>query len=158
LFLSLRLETAEYSYNLASIMGSESHHERETRSAPGDFYVENHCCTSCGIPQVVAPDLVGWVDEGMGRCYWKKQPETPDEMMRAFAVFDSQELGCHRYAGTDPEIQNRVGRENCDKPLSRFSMLGEAVLAHAVRDLHLLVPTEAGWARRIWDSIQRLWS
>ena len=28
--------------------------------------------------------------------------------------FDGQEVGCHRYAGHDPEIQVRVGLENCD--------------------------------------------
>src|ERR1700677_4749218 len=84
--------------------------EHEPTSVSGDFYVENHCCTSCGVPQVVAPDLVGWIDEGMGHCYWKKQPETHEEMRQAFAIFDSQELGCHRYAGYDPEIHGLAPR------------------------------------------------
>jgi hypothetical protein len=90
----------------------------EPTSAPGDFYVDSNCCTACGVPQVVAPDLVGWTAEKIPQCRWKKQPSAPAEFQQAFAIFDSQELGCHRYAGTDPEIQKRVGIENCDFPLA----------------------------------------
>jgi hypothetical protein len=86
----------------------------EPTSAPGDFYVEYNCCTSCGYPQVLAPDLIGWVDAPMNHCYWMKQPETSSELDQAFKVFDGQELGCHRYAGLDPEIQRRVGYDQCD--------------------------------------------
>jgi hypothetical protein len=85
---------------------------------PADgFYVEPQCCTSCGVPQAVAPSLVGWTDESQRQCIWKKQPETESELRQAFAVFDQQELGCHRYAGLDPDIQVRVGAGNCDRPL-----------------------------------------
>lgn len=88
----------------------------ESQSAPGDFYVDSSCCASCGVPQVVAPDLVGWTDpQKPSGCYWKKQPENPHELNQAFAIFDHQELGCHRYAGTDPGIQERIGKEHCDK-------------------------------------------
>jgi ferredoxin len=82
--------------------------------ARGDFYVEAGCCTACGVPQAAAPDLVGWTDEGYVQCSWKKQPETPEELERAFAIFDGQELGCHRYAGHDPKIQLRIGSGDCD--------------------------------------------
>jgi hypothetical protein len=93
-------------------------HTPEPTSAPGDFYVENECCISCGVPQAVAPDLVGWTDDSeMSHCRWKKQPSTYGELQQAFAIFDGQEVGCHRYAGIDPEIQQRVGIENCDYPL-----------------------------------------
>jgi hypothetical protein len=26
----------------------------------GDFYLQQGCCVSCGVPQAVAPALVGW--------------------------------------------------------------------------------------------------
>jgi hypothetical protein len=91
---------------------------RHPKSAPGDFYVANNVCIACGIPHVVAPDLVGWVDESEQHCYWKKQPENEYELNQPFAIFDSQEAGCHRYAGSDPRIQQRVGIENCDQPTS----------------------------------------
>ena len=84
-------------------------------NAPAGFYVESGCCLSCGVPQLVAPDLVGWVEEDT-HCYWKKQPETPEELDRALKVLDQQELGCHRYAGSDPNILARVAPENCDHP------------------------------------------
>lgn len=93
-------------------------HDPEATSVPGDFYVENACCITCGVPQAVAPDLVGWADEKQKvHCRWKKQPVTYGELQQAFAIFEGQEVGCHRYAGIDPEIQRRVGIENCDHPL-----------------------------------------
>jgi len=121
---------------------------RQPQSAPGDFYVDSNCCTSCGVPQVVAPDLVGWIDEQMSQCYWKKQPETEQELEQAFAVFDAQELGCHRYAGSDPKIQARIGTENCDhviNPLSSAS--GEA------NPDPPSFSTESGFFERIWARI-----
>jgi hypothetical protein len=89
----------------------------EPTSVPGDFYVENQCCVFCGVPLVVAPDLVEWTDDTKTHCRWKKQPSTDGELQQAFAIFDAQELGCHRYAGRDPAIQRRIGAENCDHPL-----------------------------------------
>ena len=93
--------------------------EVSSRSAQQNFYVENTCCASCGIPQVVAPDLVGWRDDGGPLdCRWIKQPSTEEELQQAFAIFDSQELGRHRYRGTDPKIQARIGSQHCDNPPS----------------------------------------
>jgi hypothetical protein len=90
----------------------------EPTSAPGDFYVEYGCCATCGIPQSIAPDLVGWTDHTPGlHCRWIKQPSTPEELIRAFAIFSEREMCCHRYAGTDPAIQARVGIQNCDHPV-----------------------------------------
>jgi DNA-directed RNA polymerase subunit RPC12/RpoP len=80
----------------------------------GNFYVQDQCCTSCGVPQAVAPDLVGWTDENPSQCYWMKQPQTPDELDRAVKIIHSQELGCHRYSGDDPVILRRLPAENCD--------------------------------------------
>jgi hypothetical protein len=94
----------------------DSKENSEPVSAQGDFYVEAGCCAACGVPEAVAPDLIGRTDDRYYfHCYWKKQPETADELQRAFAIFDGQELGCHRYRGHDQEIQLRVGYENCDQ-------------------------------------------
>jgi DNA-directed RNA polymerase subunit RPC12/RpoP len=84
------------------------------KSAPGDFYVQAQCCTSCGVPQAVAPDLVGWTNETHPQCYWIKQPQTSDELDRAIKIIHSQELGCHRYSGTDQAILRRLPAEDCD--------------------------------------------
>jgi hypothetical protein len=108
------------------------------KSAPGDFYVTEGECLACGVPHVVAPDLVGWTGESIPHCFWTKQPETPEELERAIAVLEAQELDCHRYAGTDPAILNRVLSTYCDYPtrskvevepddprVPQFSILGD---------------------------------
>ena len=95
-------------------MSGEKRYLPEPTSAPGDFYVVNGECIACGIPHVVAPELVGWVDATEMHCRWKKQPEDESELQQAFAIFDSQEAGCHRYAGSDPDIIKRIGEDNCD--------------------------------------------
>jgi len=85
------------------------------QSAPGDFYVVNGECISCGAPHAVAPDLIGWAaNSEYQHCIWKKQPETFAETEQAFAAFDASEVGCYRYAGDDPTIMERIGRDFCD--------------------------------------------
>jgi hypothetical protein len=86
------------------------------KSAPGDFYVVSGECLACGIPHVIAPDLIAWTGEGVPHCCWKKQPETQAELEQAIAVFEAQELDCHRYAGTDPVILDRILSTYCDYP------------------------------------------
>jgi hypothetical protein len=83
--------------------------------APGDFYVVSDECITCGAPHLVAPDLIGWADGSSSHCFWKKQPETDDEIDRAIKVIETSCVGCHRYAGTDPDILKRISREYCDK-------------------------------------------
>jgi hypothetical protein len=71
---------------------------------------------------VVAPDLIGWADTsagGMTHCIWKKQPETDEEVERAIMVIEVSEVGCHREAGTNPQIIRRTSR-NIATTRSRF--------------------------------------
>lgn len=84
------------------------------KSAFGDFNVQNTCCMSCGVPQGIAPDVVGWTDENPAQCYWPKQPQTADELDRAIKIIHTQELGCHSYPGGDPAILQRLPAEDCD--------------------------------------------
>jgi len=86
------------------------------QSAPGDFYVVNEECISCGAPHVVAPDLIGWAAGGKHEhCLWKKQPETRQELEQAFAAFEASCIACYRYAGNDPSIMARIGADYCDQ-------------------------------------------
>ena len=78
------------------------------------FYVEEVCCTQCGVPHSIAPELVGWRDEASGSCYWIRQPETAGEVEKAIKIIHTQELGCHRYSGNDAAILKRLPREECD--------------------------------------------
>jgi hypothetical protein len=86
------------------------------QSASGDFYVVHNECVSCGEPHAVAPDLIGWVDAERPHCIWKKQPQTADETEQAIGVIAVSEVGCHRYAGDDPDIIKRIGWDYCDAP------------------------------------------
>jgi hypothetical protein len=89
--------------------------ERHPNSAPGDFYVINHECMSCGAPHEVAPDLIGWSSpDQLDHCIWKKQPETDEELEQAFAAFDVSCIAAYRYAGSNPKIIARLGSEYCD--------------------------------------------
>ena len=84
-------------------------------SQSGDFYVQQTCCMSCGVPQAIAPELVGWRDpKEQTDCYWIRQPQNSDELERAIQILDQQELGCHRYSGKDPEILRRLPATECD--------------------------------------------
>jgi len=72
------------------------------QSAPGDFYVVNGECISCGAPHAVAPDLIGWAaDSEYEHCIWKKQPETQQEMEQAF---DASQRLAFRVTDTPEQI------------------------------------------------------
>jgi hypothetical protein len=119
-------------------------------SAPGDFYVENGMCITCGVPHAVAPDLMAWVDGETSHCIWKKQPETLKELDQAIAVLDAQELGCHRYAGDDPAILKRISPEFCDYPSqSPSAFQRKQMLSNLVISLSPFAATE-GFLARIW--------
>jgi len=66
------------------------------------------------MSHVVAPDLIGWTDDKRSHCFWKKQPKTQAEIEQAIRVLESQELDCHRYAGTDPAILEKAPKSCCD--------------------------------------------
>jgi hypothetical protein len=95
----------------------EPKHQAHPASAPGDFYVEDGMCLACGVPHLVAPSLIGWVEGPDSHCFWKKQPESVAELEQALAVFGAQDAGCHRYAGHDEAILRRVPSAFCDHPL-----------------------------------------
>ena len=134
-------------------MNSEQLKVLQPESAHGDFYVEATCCTACGVPQVAAPDLVGWTDSELSQCYWKKQPETTEELEHAFAVFDAQELGCHRYAGHDAKIQARIGRENCDIPGPRRGFFQFHIEPREDEPPHILA--EPSFWERFWARFKK---
>jgi len=85
------------------------------QSAPGDFYVVNNECISCGAPHAVAPDLIGWADNvDPSHCIWKRQPATSQETDQAIDAVLASEVACHRYAGNDPRILGRLDSMYCD--------------------------------------------
>ena len=90
-------------------MENTRHAFAHPKNAPGPFFVENGECISCGMPEHVAPDLIGraydYDDESKGwHCYFKKQPETPDELKRAIRAVNESCCGAVWYSGTDEKI------------------------------------------------------
>ncbi len=87
--------------------------------APGPFYVDSDCCTACGVPDTLAPDLFGTDDDD--GCVVKKQPTNAIEVDRMLLTMISAEFGCIRYAGANPEIRRRLAEQGepslCDIPL-----------------------------------------
>ena len=88
------------------------------RNAIGDFYVQFDCCTLCGVPWDIAPDLFSYDDSG---CWVARQPATPLEESKMVQVFATQDLNCIRYRGTQLTILQAlraVGeRRQCDYPI-----------------------------------------
>jgi hypothetical protein len=124
-------------------------------SAPGDFYVENGVCLICGVPHVVAPDLIGWQDARMRHCIWKTQPETPKEFEQAFKVFEVQEAGCHRYAGTDQSILERIPPEFCDNPLRPTPAFHPSTRSRTPSTYFELLDQSTGFLLRFWRRLTR---
>jgi hypothetical protein len=62
----------------------------DPRNARGEFYVEKDCCTLCGVPWDLAPELFAYDDNG---CWVARQPATVDERAKILRVIDMQELG-----------------------------------------------------------------
>ncbi len=94
-------------------------------NVPGPFYVVAGECLTCCLPEEEAPDLIGFRDDGEGQydfgCFFKKQPETPEELNRAFRAMSVNCVATLRYSGTDPAILSSLralGMDGqCDFPL-----------------------------------------
>jgi hypothetical protein len=80
-------------------------------NAPGPFYVGNGECISCGVPHVVAPELMAWEsspNDPHGHCYFKRQPDEPWELKQALAAINASCCGAIYYAGSDPEVLRAI--------------------------------------------------
>ena len=99
------------------------------KNAPGDFYVENECCISCEAPYNEAPDLMEHDEEGAySHCFFKKQPETPEEVERAVMACVVSCVRAVRYGGKNPKILKRFqelrSEDSCDVPIGRANPEG----------------------------------
>ena len=123
----------------------------------GDFYVEEECCITCGVPQSIAPELVGWTDAELPSCYWIRQPETAEEVEKAIKIIHDQELGCHRYAGDDAEILKRLPRRECDyyHPENAFRYRWELGPSDGPVRFSLSASRGRGILSRLWGWIRR---
>ena len=63
------------------------------KSAPGDFYVEKGQCLACGVPHVVAPDLVGWTDEKVQHLLLEETARDPSRTRTSHRGSGSPRIG-----------------------------------------------------------------
>ncbi|MBK9246816.1 MAG: ferredoxin [Ignavibacteria bacterium] len=102
--------------------------DRYPENVQGDFYVLNQACISCGAPQAEAPDLIEHSKLEYGHCYFKKQPETQEEIERAIDAMNVSCIAGIRYGGKDEKILKRLYErgeaDQCDyEPISSYKML-----------------------------------
>ena len=85
-------------------------HNPHSANVPGDFYVEDGCCTMCEVPFIEAPDLFGTVKnpDGYVHCFVKRQPESQNEIDQMVRAIQCAEFQCIRYRGSDRRIQMRL--------------------------------------------------
>jgi hypothetical protein len=85
-------------------------HQPHPANVPGDFYVEDGCCTMCEVPFAEAPELFGTVQDPKGypHCFVKRQPESPVELEQMLSAVRCAELKCIRYRGSDRVLQLRL--------------------------------------------------
>jgi endonuclease/exonuclease/phosphatase (EEP) superfamily protein YafD len=99
--------------------------KRHPENAPGGFYVEDGCCTMCGVPQIFAPDLFSAIDDKSEHCFVLKQPETEEQLGRMVDVIKCADLKCIRYSGSNSAIQTRLRKAGeadvCDNLPNFFS-------------------------------------
>lgn len=96
-------------------------HPPHPANVPGDFYVEEGCCITCGVPMQEAPEIFGWAGEpDSTHCVVVHQPKTAQSVDRTLNAMLSSEVDCIRYRGADREIARRIvemgGRNQCDRP------------------------------------------
>jgi hypothetical protein len=100
--------TSTGNFRLSSQLTPDQPHRM---NAPGPFYVVNQDCMACGYPHVLAPDLMAWEMNSEGReshCYFRKQPETSQEIEQAVKAVKGSCCGALRYCGSNAEITKRI--------------------------------------------------
>lgn len=89
-------------------------------NAAGDFYVADGMCIACTAPEHEAPELLGHdhFSHAGYHCFFKRQPQTPEELNHAIMAVA---VGCCRavrYGGTDAAVLRRLAElgatEACD--------------------------------------------
>ena len=86
---------------------------RHPLNAPGPFYVENERCILCLLPHHEAPTLMGIMrnskdSDKHSHCYFKRQPESDEEIEQAIRALRIACCSALRYAGNDQKIIEKL--------------------------------------------------
>ena len=85
--------------------------KRHPLNADGDFFVEYDMCLACDAPYSEAPELIEY-DENT-HCYFKRQPQTPEEVEHAINAVRVSCIEAVLYDGNDPEILKKIREIPC---------------------------------------------
>jgi hypothetical protein len=97
--------------------------ERTPLNAGGDFYVEKDMCLACMAPESEAPELMSF-DQETG-CYFKRQPQTPEEVGHALEAIRYSCIEALRYAGNDRSALERLRAKGCESQCDALSAEGD---------------------------------
>jgi hypothetical protein len=82
--------------------------KRHPLNVIGDFYVEDDCCTACGLPQAEAPGFLAELNDSTTHCYVIRQPQTPEQVTQAISAMMVAEFNCIRYSGNNAAILKEI--------------------------------------------------
>ncbi len=85
--------------------------ERHPLNAEGDFFVEYDTCLACDAPRSEAPELMDY--DQNGHCYFKRQPQNPEELDHAVNAVRVSCIEAVLYEGNDPEILRKIRTMPC---------------------------------------------
>lgn len=92
--------------------------KRHPLNADGDFFVEYDMCLACDAPYSEVPELMEY-DKNM-HCYFKRQPQTPEELEHAINAVRVSCIEAVLYEGNDPEILKKVKTTPCMNRVEEF--------------------------------------
>ncbi|WDI32507.1 ferredoxin [Hyphococcus flavus] len=81
------------------------------RNAPGEFFVADGCCITCGMPVETSPEFFSWDDEKGeqdNHCFVKRQPKTDKEFESVLAAMKAADVGCIYYCGKKEDWKRRL--------------------------------------------------
>ena len=87
--------------------------KRHPLNAEGEFFVEYDMCLACDAPYSKAPDLMDY-DENI-HCYFKRQPETEEEVEQAINAVCVSCIEAVLYLGDDPKILKKLKESNLER-------------------------------------------
>lgn len=97
--------------------------KRHPLNAKGDFFVEYDMCLACDAPYSEAPELMAY-DENT-HCYFKRQPQNPEEVEHAINAVRASCIEVVRYGGNDPEILKKIETLPCKNKTVSPKTFGE---------------------------------
>ena len=96
-------------------MSDNPEREKYPLNADGPFYVVKDLCLCCMLPEYEAPEVMGFDSEAM-HCYFRRQPETAEEIEHAVNAVLGSDIEGLRYSGNDPYILDKLrgAKQLCD--------------------------------------------